>query len=527
MPATRAAADWLAIARAQLLRGEIESAQYTLAQALAEYPASIELRRARAGVEQQAGHLAQAEALLLELLRENAGDAASAFSLARMLKEQGRTAAAAAAIRKCLAGPTNRRDADLAISAIELLDDCNRKADAAAIAAVAIDANPVDPRLHAYAGMLQIQLGEFEHARQHYLFALEHDERAWEWHTPIGLSSAQRYTDGAHPDFAMFRDGLRRDNLTDAARAELHFALGKACDDIGDYEPAARQFRAGNAIKQRLTTWSRKAWRRGIEVRLAARPIAQIEPCADFVPVFIVGMPRSGTTLLAELLSRHPKVCNRGELPWIARLAEQPALGGHPDRASLRDAAARYVAQARQDDAGDARWFLDKQPLNFRYLDLMLAMFPHAKIVRCVRDLRDTAMSLWMQCFLDDVQGYSYDFGDIAQVMRDCDRLMSHWHERFPDSIHAIHYEALVSNPGTVTATLAQWVGLQQEAIAPPPTVPTPSISTASLWQARQPVNTRSIGHWQHYSPYLPELQALTGYPETGAGFDPCGPGTH
>ncbi len=509
MATLRSEQDWLATARAQILHGDPVTAQATVTQALAEHPGSAELRRVQAGVFQQTGRTADAEALLRELLAQHPGDVASAFSLARLLKEQGRTAAVATVLRNCFATGPNDRDVNLAIAAIELLDDCRRKRDAAAIAEAAIVSNPGDARLHAYAGMLEIQLGEFDRARERYLFALQHDERAWEWHVPIGLSSAQRYRSDAHPDLALFRDGLRREGLSDLARAELHFALGKARDDLGDYPEAARHFRDGNAIAHRLTPWTRKAWRRAVDARLAARPITpRPQPVDDFVPLFIVGMPRSGTTLLAELLASHPKVCNRGELPWIARFAQQPDLAGEPARDALERAAAKYAALSRQDDAADAQWFIDKQPLNFRYVDLILAMFPRARIVHCRRSPRDTALSLWMQCFLEDVQGYAYDFGDIAAVMRDERRLMAHWRERYPDAIRAVRYEDVVAAPHDVIASLAAWIGLppwpaqgMRERARPAST-----ISTASLWQARQPVNARSVGRWRNYAGLVPEL---------------------
>lgn len=494
------------------MRGQSSAAQGVLDQALAEYPSSTELRRAQAGAFQQSGRQEAAESVLRMLLEQDAGDASAAFALARILKDRGRTAAAAAVMDKCFAGDANLRDAGLAITAIELLDDCGRKRDAANIAEAAMALSPEDARLHAYAAMLQVQLGEFEEARRNYLFALERDGRAWEWHVPIGLSSSQRYRDDKHADFARFREGLRREGLSGSARAELHFALGKAHDDIGDYAEAARNFRTGNAIRKLDPVWPRKAWRRTIEAKLASRSMVRpLEPLPDFTPVFIVGMPRSGTTLLAERLSQYPCVRNRGELPWIARLSQQPELAAEPGHTALAHAAALYVAQARQDDAGDARWFLDKQPLNFRYVDLMLAMFPNAKIVHCVRDSRDTALSLWMQCFLEDVQGYSYDFDDIALVMRDCERLMARWRTRYPDSIRTIRYEDMVTSPQETVGTLAEWVGLPDAVLqsANVAAAPGNAISTASLWQARQPVNTRSILRWKNYAAFVPELLNL------------------
>lgn len=509
MSTTRTEGLWLDEIRPLIARGRSAAAQALLAHALAEYPSSRELRRAQAGALRQAGRYREADSVLRTLLEADAGDASAAFALARSIGNQGHASAAAAVVRKCFACDANLGDAGLAIAAIELLDGFDCKRDAADIAEAGIVANPDDARLHAYAGMLQIQLGEFEQARRRYLFALERDGRAWEWHVPIGLSSAQRYHDDTHADFALFRQGLRREALSDNARAEIHFALGKAHDDIGGYDEAARHFRDGNAIANRLTKWSRKAWRRTVEAQLASKPFTCSNLATEgFTPIFIVGMPRSGTTLLAELISRRPKVRNRGELPWLARLAGDPALAGNPDRTELQRAATRYAAQARRDDAGDARWFIDKQPLNFRYVDLALALFPDARIVLCQRSPRDTALSLWMQYFMEDVQGYAYDFGNIALVMHDCERLMAHWRRRFPASIRNIRYEELVSGPGPVVEELAGWMGLPSVDLALTPH-PTSAISTASLWQARQPVNARSIGRWQHYASCIPELMKL------------------
>ncbi len=501
---------WLAAVRAEALRGNPQRARAIADEAIAAFPGSPDLRRAQAGILQQAGLADAAEDVLRNLLAEDAGDAAAAFSLARMLCEQGRTAAAARAMRACLAVPANLGDANLAISAIELLDGCDRKRDAAAIAEAAVAAHPDDARLHAYAGMLAIQAGEFKRARDHYLFALAHEPRAVEWHAPIGLSAAQRYADDQHPDFARFRAALQREGLSELARAELHFALGKACDDTGGYAEAAEHFRSGNTIRKRLTPWSRKSWRRAVQARLAATPIAhRADPTPDFSPLFIVGMPRSGTTLLAERLGRLPGVCNRGEQPWLAQLALAPGLNGTPDQTALQRAAGRYAARVRQDDAAAARWFIDKQPLNFRYLDLALALFPDARVIHCRRNPRDNALSLWMQCFLEDVQGFSYDFGDITMVMRDAEKLMAHWRRRHPDSIRAVRYEDLVAAPGEVIEGLAKWIGLPADDARDVGTEDAATgnvISTASLWQARQPVHARSVGRWRHYAPLLPEL---------------------
>ncbi|MBS0570390.1 MAG: sulfotransferase, partial [Proteobacteria bacterium] len=452
-----AEAQALARLRAAVLRGDLAQAEHVVTEGLRAHPHSLELRRALAGLHRQGGREAQAEALLRDVLASQPDDAAAAFALAEMCVQHGRLHAAGQALRACFAH--GGADADLAIRAIELLADAQRQAEAAAIAEATIAAHPDDVRLHAYAGMLEVQTGEFERARAHYRFALAHEARAVEWNVLQGLTNCQRYADATHPDFALLRDCLARSDLSEKARTSLLFASAKAHDDIGDHARAAHDLRAGNALAHATTAWSRKRWKRAIEARLAAPAFARQLPPADFVPVFIVGMPRSGTTLLARLLARYRRVCNRGELPWLAQLAAQVEVGAGSSRAALERAAATYAMHARQDDAGDAHWFIDKQPLNFRYLDLALALFPNARILTCRRNRRDTALSLWSQLFMEAVQGYAYDFDDIARVMHDGDRLLAHWGKQFAASIREVRYEQLAADPQGVVAEVAAWLG--------------------------------------------------------------------
>lgn len=495
----------LDLARGLMLRGELAKAESAILQALQEHPRSFDLRRILAGVYLRTCRQSNAESLLTELLAERPGDIGAAFTLARDLIGQCRSNAAAAVMRTCFEHA--RLDAELVIQAVELLDTCGRERDAEVIVQRAIKLGMDDPRLHAYAGMLEIQLGEFQRARKHYLFALEHAPQACEWHIPHGLALMQRYRDAQHPDFARFTHLLKQGDLSDKARSTLLFALAKAHDDIGDFAQAAAYSRQANSLAHKLTQWSRKQWRRAIEARLDANPIiSRLEPQTDFVPVFVVGVPRSGTTLVSELLARRPRVCNRGESSSLPTLAQQANLIGSPDPAGLQHAAQTFAAQLRQDDASTMRWFIDKQPLNFRYVDLMLALFPNARVIHCRRDARDTALSLWMQSFHEEVQGYAYGFDDIALVMRDCEKLMAHWRKSCAGSIREVRYERLVDSPEEVIAQLATWLELppSEARIATDP--PTSGIKTASAWQARQPVYARSIGRWRNYLQYLPEL---------------------
>lgn len=495
--------DWLQCAQALVLRHDIQTATRVLSAAMTEYPDSGEVNFALAGMHHQLGRYDQAEILLRNLLERQPCHEAATFLLVRIFKDHGRMCAAATAIRQLF--QHGQHELATVIQAVELLDECDRKQDAAAICEAEIAGGSTDPRIYAYAGMLLAQLGQFDLARKRYIFALANSEHAFVWNIALGLAGLQRYKDASHPDFTVFQDNLRRSDLNDQERASLLFALGKAHDDIGDYANAAQYLRQGNALQCSHLRWSRKLWRRGVEARRGRkRLLSRSAKLHDWTPVFIVGMPRSGTTLLAELLARHPDVCNRGELAWMQKIEQQFSPDDRNNPAWYEDAAAIYQSQLRQDDS-DALWFIDKQPHNFLCVDLILALFPYAKIIYCCRHARDNALSLWSQCFVADAQGFSYDFADIAAVIQSSQRLMAHWQTDYASSIQVVHYEQLTSNPATCIAALATWLGLPECDLLATESRTT-AISTASLWQARQPVYTRSVERWSHYAPFLPEL---------------------
>lgn len=498
--------DWLTCGQRLVLQIDFETARAVFTEGVAQYPHSNELSLALAGICWQGGQAGMAEAQLHELLARQPDHVAATFLLVRILKEQGRLQTAGKAMRRLF--EQTRQDADTVIQAVEMLDDVQRTEDAAAICEMEIAAGCIDPRIHAYAGMLGIQLGHFELVRERYTFALEHSPQAVEWNIPIGLSTLQRYRDGDHPDFPLFRDVLQQPGLSEKARTLTLFALGKAHDDIGDHALAAQYLRQANALAHARSTWSRKHWRRLIEARLASKPLPfQLPDASEWTPLFIVGVPRSGTTLLAELLARHPLVCNRGELGWLATLMRQLEQTGTQEPAAYEQAAAIYAAQLRQDNS-DARWFIDKQPLNLLHVDRILTLWPNARIIHCRRNSRDTALSLWSQSFHDHAHDYAYDFNDIATVIQGCERLMVHWRARYAASIHTVRYEALTTDPERCLNELARWLGLPGHDLLRS-LGSDHAISTASTWQARQPIHAHSVARWRAYAPHVPELLRL------------------
>lgn len=448
-----------------------------------------------------AGHPREAEAVLREALRLAPEHRAAAYSLAFMLREQGRVNAAADAV---VAWTRHARPAlDDTLAALGFLLECAAVTAAHALARDARGRWPDDARLAAKAGEIALALGEFGEAAAALRAALDRDANqsaAW-----LHLAHCRRFDASEDADLRRFERGWSRTDLMPLTHACAGFAFGKALDDIGDYARAAAVLRDANAGARSRSPWPHEAWRRGVAAQLDAAPLPQVAAHDDFVPVFIVGMPRSGTTLVASTLGAFDGVRDRGELNWIGALhAHLREHGQLRDRAALAGIAALVRAQMRRDDT-PARCYVDKNPLNFRYLGFIVALFPNARIVHCRREPRDTALSLWMQYFAGEEMGFSHAFADIAAVARDCTALMAHWRARGVDVLD-LDYEELVAEPAAQSARLAQFVGA---AAASAPDASAQVVRTASVWQVRQPLHHRSIGRWRRYAPHLPELETL------------------
>ncbi|HEX7371153.1 MAG TPA: sulfotransferase [Rhodanobacteraceae bacterium] len=482
-----------------MLRRNLASAAGVLGAACEQFPDNDELCLALAGVYWQLRERVRADALLEALLAREPGHVAAALTLARLRIELGNGGGAEAVLQRAF---EYVQPPDLVLHAARLLAGAGRKRGAANLCEAAIAAGSDDPFLRVYVAALHGQLGAFERARAHYVHALESDLQTVDAGAAYGLASIKRYADPADPDLSRFNALLERPGLAPAARASVLFALGKAHDDLGAYAMAAAELRSANGLVDHHG-WTRKHWRRMVSAKLAAGPLPSRTPEADeCIPVFIVGAPRSGTTLVAELLGRSPQVRNRGELDALPDYADELANMGDPDSASRERVAGAYLAQLQQGAAG-ARWYVDKQPLNCLHIGLIRALFPQARIVCCRRSPRDTALSIWSQHFASPDYRFAYDLADIAAVLDGCERLLDK--ARADGPVLDVRYEDLARDPNAVVGDLAARLGLEPFDCGVP-AADNNAIGTASVWQARQPVYTRSIGRWRHYAAFVPEL---------------------
>lgn len=320
------------------------------------------------------------------------------------------------------------------------------------------------------------------------------------------------------------------------ARSAMSFALAEACDRRGDPEQAAHYLQAANASTARDLNYQSAKFDAIIEKNIAAYSSAwfaglpAIRP-AERQTIFVVGMPRSGTTLVEQILSAHPEVFGAGELdlaPSLTRLmprvlnTETP----YPDCLSqmtpaLREEAARYYLHGLDQHDSEHTAIVDKLPHNFVHLGLIASILPAARIIHLRRDPRDVGLSNFQQNFKarHGGMGFAFDLEHIAGQLNAHHRIMAHWRKVLPIPILDVHYEALVVDQASVTREMLEFLGLawrdevlQFEAVER-------TVRTASVSQVREPIYTSSSGKWVRFEKMLqPMIAALE--QDTLAGWD-------
>jgi hypothetical protein len=318
----------------------------------------------------------------------------------------------------------------------------------------------------------------------------------------------------------MMRRRLDHLGADDEQVAALHFSTAKVHDDLAQYDDAFEHYRSGNAIKRRQADYDRRKAENVFSSIIDFFDHAAIDSLANRgsnsqVPVLIIGMPRSGTTLVEQVISSHPDAAGAGELAFFPSLAHQlpglltselpfPECVAAIDQGAAETITRNYLDLLRR-HSSDALKITDKLPGNYLYVGLFKGLFPQGRVIRCRRDPLDVALSIYFQYFTQG-HDYSWDLDDIAHQYGQYERVMQHWMTLFPGSILEVDYDDTINDFEMVARRLIGYCDLPWNDVCLEFHRTRRDVKTASNWQVRQPIYKTSLGRWKHYRHHIETL---------------------
>lgn len=420
----------------------------------------------------------------------------------------GRYEAAAHAFEEAL---TLRPDATARLGLGDALSVLGRLDEARAAFEALLPANPAPAQFGL--GNIAMQLGDTAAARQHFERAVALAPREARYHR--ALAETARFT-ANDPRLAAL-EALAHESLSDDQKIELHFALAKAYDDLARHDDAFGHLKSGNDLQRKRIAYDERSVAAFFgEIARAFSPelMRQRAGNPSDLPVFIVSMPRSGSTLVEQILASHPDAQGGGEPLFmndiVAEVPGYPAgIATLPDK-TLEALGRQYVSRMRP-LAPKAKRIVDKLPANFRHLGLIHLTLPNAKIVHVRRDPVDTCFSCYSKLFLGGLN-FACDLGELGRYYRMYDALMAHWRTILPPSAFLeVQYETLVAEFEPQARRIVAFTGLPWDPRCLDFSKTERPVRTLSRLQVRQPLFTSSIGRWRHYEKHLKPLKdALT-----------------
>jgi len=507
-------------------------------------PFESELRLAREQL--QAGRIPDAERIYRDILNRTPAHPAACFGLGRVFHDTGNDQAAIEYLQTAVKAWPQHLEARffLAVSLYRL----QRLEESAGHFEKSIRHHPNVAATHNYLGIVKARLDAGRQAEQHFLSALELEPSLAEAHKNLGthyaeqgrideardhlkkavacrphyaqafwqLASITRFTD-YDDDIRSMESAFDSPDIDDAERMGLAYALGKAFDDLRQYPRAFEYWQQGNDLRRRLTNYSvgpALVEMRAMKRVFSAAACARADRTRITTPalIFIVGMPRSGTSLTEQILASHSAVYGAGELDALdtaIRSAVQKFPAdlkklGTADWNAIRE---RYLGTISS-RAGDATCVTDKLPGNFLHAGAIGVLFPDAKIIHCCRDPMDTGLSCFKNHFTANQLTFTCNLADLGRYYRQYCDLMAHW-KRIPDiHLYDLHYESLVTDPENEVRKLLAFCELPFEENCLAFHNNRRPVKTASALQVRRPIYRDSLQGWKRYERELQPLKA-------------------
>ncbi len=506
-----------------------------------------------------ANDLPVAEHVLRAFLKENPTDVTAIRMLAELASRLGRNADAEKLLVRCLELAPGFEAARHNYAVV--LSRSNRNEEALAEIEILLAADPRNPAYRALEAATMARIGEYDRTIEAYEAMLKvRPDQAKAWmsyghalktvgRTEDGIAAYRksialkpnlgeaywslanlktfRFTDG---DLAAMRAQLTRSDISDDDRLHLNFALGKALEDAGEYEPSFAHYVRGNALRR-----DQLGYRAQETTDEVDRSIATFTPeffaerqgvgCVARDPIFIVGLPRSGSTLLEQILASHSQVEGTMELPDLSALArslprrkgEYPGLLAELPLERFAELGEAYLSTTRVQRKTGRPIFIDKMPANWLHAGFIRLILPNAKIIDARRHPLACCFSNFKQHFARG-QGFAYSLADLGLYYRDYVRLMDHFDRVIPGRVHRVDYERTVSEPEETVRDLLTYCGLPFEEACLRFYENRRAVRTASSEQVRQPIFSEGLDQWRRYELWLDELkitlgEVLTSYP--------------
>ncbi len=496
--------------------------------------------------------LPQAEPLLRAHLRERPTDVAAIRMLAELAARIGRYADAATLLRRALTLAPSFTGARHNLATV--LYRNNQLEPALAELDLLLTADPDNPAFHNLAAAAAMRLGAIERALAHFerALALAPDQAKIWMSYGHALKTMGRSGDGIHA----YRRALALDHLLGEAwwslanlktvrfdeadmaamamaraapeqdvegRFHIAFALGKAFEDAGRYEESFAAYCEGNRVRRELLDYAAAETSAQVDRQCAILTCERFtragnEGCEAADPIFVLGMPRSGSTLIEQILASHPAIEGTQELPDVHAIALRLGYGDAGYGARLRDVCPdearslgeEYLDRTRVQRRTDRPRFIDKMPNNWQHVGLIRMILPKATIIDARRHPLACCFSNFKQHFARG-QAFSYDLVDLGHYYRDYVRLMAHIDAVLPGYVHRVFYEDMVADTDTEVRRLLDHVGVSFEAACLDFHRNARPVRTASSEQVRQPIFREGLDQWRHFEPWLAPLREALG----------------
>jgi len=506
-------------AEAAAMAGDLEAAQAGFVSALVHSPGNPDLIISLARLQDAQGQTDEAEDTLRRACRDYPGELALWLALGRALQAWDRLEEAHALYQQ--ARVTHPGAFELLAASADSAYQMRDLDSARDLYRQLLQVEPKNPSVRNSLGQVLASLGEEVDARQLFRDLIQDQPLFGEpW---LNIARARHFTSVDDSDIRQMRSVLKRRQMNPSQTLYVHFALGKALDDCKDYDQAFSHYEKGNTLRRRELQFDADEVERQFDRLIEAFSPELMETLSqkgssETQPLFIVGMPRSGTTLLEQVLCAHPDVGTAGELRDLARIArnaarsnEKPwpecitgASGSH-----LKTMASEYLAALELRASGSAR-IIDKMPQNFLHVGFAALLFPDATVVHCTRDPLDTCLSNYFQIFPGGID-YAYDLADLGRYYKNYQRLMSHWQDLLGERLVTARYEELVSESEPTLRTFLKAIGLPWDPACLSHHDSVQRVDTLSLYQVRQPLNVGSTRRWCNYEKHLGPLREALG----------------